>query len=361
MIKIAEVYKLKEAKKYINEAINDNWISFNGKFVNLCEEKLKNLFNVKHVLLTNNGTSATHCLIKSIKFKYPECKKIYIPNNCYIAAYNVALLEFNKDEIEIIPSDPDTWNMDLKYIDKMEKNAALLLIHNIGNIIPINKIQEIRPDLIIVEDNCEGFMGKYNNKFSGTDTLASSISFFANKHITCGEGGAFITNDTEIYNYIFKYTRQGITDIRYKHDIVATNYRINNIQAAILWSQFTFLDEVLLIKKELIKYYKEKMDFLSNDIEYQKIENGTEHSNWGFGIKIKKGYNSYKEIEQFFKNRNIEIRPLFYDYNVHNHLSSIKCIDEYKKIDNYVILLPLHPYLNRKDINKVVDAIKEYI
>ena len=230
-----------------------------------------------------------------------------------------------------------------------------------GNIIPINKIQEIRPDLVIVEDNCEGFMGKYNNKFSVTDTLASSISFFANKHITCGEGGAFITNDTEIYNYIFKYTRQGITDIRYKHDIVATNYRINNIQAAILWSQFTFLDEVLLIKKELIKYYKEKMDFLSNDIEYQKIENGTEHSNWGFGIKIKKGYNSYKEIEQFFKNRNIEIRPLFYDYNVHNHLSSIKCIDEYKKIDNYVILLPLHPYLNRKDINKVVDAIKEYI
>ena len=62
-----------------------------------------------------------------------------------------------------------------------------VIVHNfLCNIIPINKI---RPDIIIVEDNCEGFMGKYGADFSGTKTLWSII-FFPNKHITCGEGGA---------------------------------------------------------------------------------------------------------------------------------------------------------------------------
>ena len=68
-------------------------------------------------------------------------------------------------------------------ISNLEQNSALLIIHNIGNI-SIQKIKELRPDIIIVEDNCEGFMGKYNNVMSGTESLASSLSFFSNKHIT---------------------------------------------------------------------------------------------------------------------------------------------------------------------------------
>ena len=73
---------------------------------------------------------------------------------------------------------------------KFRTKFRIINIHNIGNILPIQKIKELRPDIIIVEDNCEGFMGKYNNVMSGTESLASSLSFFSNKHITCGEGGA---------------------------------------------------------------------------------------------------------------------------------------------------------------------------
>ena len=65
----------------VDETIDDNWVSFSGKFVQFCENKLKDIFNMKHVLLTSSGTAATHCIIKAIKYKYPNCKKIYIQNN----------------------------------------------------------------------------------------------------------------------------------------------------------------------------------------------------------------------------------------------------------------------------------------
>ena len=92
--------------------------------------------------MTNNGTSATHCIIKSIKIKNPNCNKIYVQNNCYIAVYNMILTEFKKEQIVILPTDKETWNLDLNYLNHIEKNAALVVINNIGNILPIRIIKE---------------------------------------------------------------------------------------------------------------------------------------------------------------------------------------------------------------------------
>jgi len=358
MIRISDIYKLNNSKDYILDTININWLSFTGEYVNKCEEKLKEILNVKHVLLTNNGTSATHCIIKSIKLKYPKCNKLYIQNNCYIAAYNMALLEFGEKQIEILPINDDTWNLDLNYISSLEKNSALLVVHNIGNILPIQKIKELRPDIIIVEDNCEGFMGKYNNKMSGTECLASSISFFSNKHITCGEGGAFITNDTDIYNKILKFTRQGITDKRYIHNMFAFNYKLNNMQAALLYSQLELLDEIILKKEKLFKLYNKLLSKYSDKISIQKIEKDTIHSYWLYGIRFLKNI-EYDKTEKYFKENNIEIRPFFYDFRLHEHLKNIKSNDIIKK--NNTILLPLHPNLTEDNIIYITSVIDKYL
>lgn len=358
MINISDIYKLENCKKYLNDVIDSNWISFTGEYVTKCEEKLKEILNVNHVLLTNNGTSATHCVIKSIKIKYPECNKIYIQNNCYIAAYNTILFEYDETQIEILPIDNDTWNLDLNYIKNIEQNSALLIVHNLGNILPIQKIKEMRPDIIIVEDNCEGFMGKYNNKMSGTECLCSSISFFSNKHITCGEGGAFITNDTDLYNKILKFTRQGISNKKYIHDIFATNYRITNIHASILYSQLEVLNEIIECKKKIYNLYTELFSPYLDKLSIQIIEENTNHSYWLYGIKFNKDIN-YDTIENYFKENKIEIRPFFYDYRKHEHLKNIKSVDTIK--NSNIILLPLHPNLSIKDIHLIVSCVKNIL
>lgn len=228
-----------DIKKYsysAQNAINSGWISNHGEYIQKSTEKLKELIGVKHVILMSNGTCSTHCLFISLKYMYPSIQKIYIPNNCYVAAWNCALMEYNKINLEVMQMDINTWNIktDEEYIKSLEANSAILIVHNIGNIINVPRLKRIRPDIIFIEDNCEGFTGKYENIYSGTSdsSLCSSISFYGNKIITTGEGGAFLTNDDNVYNYISKVYSQGMSEIRYLHNVHAYNYRMTNIQAA---------------------------------------------------------------------------------------------------------------------------------
>tara|TARA_Y100000816_G_C26104972_1_gene586836 strand:+ start:2022 stop:3125 length:1104 start_codon:yes stop_codon:yes gene_type:complete len=360
LIRISDVYNLNKSKKYVQDVIDSEWLTFSGKYVGECETKLAEIVGVKHALLTSNGTTATHCIIKAIKFKYPECKKIYVQNNSYIAVYNSILMEFTKDQIEVLPIDEETWNLDLNYLDRIEEGAALMIVHNLGNILPVNKIKELRPDIIIVEDNCEGFMGKHKEGYSGATTLCSSLSFYANKHITCGEGGAFLTNDSELYDNIVRYTRHGVCDQKYVHIMHACNYRMSNLNAAMLLSQLEDINIIVEKKKSLYELYVTLLK--SNpSVKLQKIEESCEHSYWLIGIKfvkdIQKGYSA---IESFFKGAGVEIRPFFYGVDVHTHLQDLKVTDSNFNNES-VILLPLHPKLTENNIKYVVSVINAFL
>ena len=105
-------------KKSAIQAIEDGWISNHGKFIELSTNKLNDLVKSKYSILMANGTCTTHCLFLSLKFKYPDIKKIYVPNNCYVAAWNSALMEYNIELLEVIKMDINTWNIctDEEYI-----------------------------------------------------------------------------------------------------------------------------------------------------------------------------------------------------------------------------------------------------
>lgn len=356
MISIYEPYKLHKSKKYLINCINENWISWSGKYVIKCEKELEKIMGIKHALLINNGTAGVHCLMKAIKWKNPKCKKLYIPNHCYIAVYNMSLIEFKFDEIEILPIDEDTLNMKLD-LDEIDIDSSILVVHNLGNIYPIERIKRERPDIILVEDNCEGFMGKYNNKYSGTDSLASCVSFFSNKHITCAEGGAFLTNDSELYEYIVRITRQGQTDIRYIHDRIGYNYRLSNINAAVLYSQLELLPEILYKKRNIFLKYKKGLK-KNKKVTFQKIEKNTEHSYWMVNIKIKDNP-SFENFSNFMRDKKIETRPFFYDIRKHKHLENFNTHNQIK-LERQIYMLPSHPNLKNKQIKYICDMINEY-
>ena len=185
-------------------AINSNWISNYGINIKNSEEKLKKILNVKYCILMNNGTSATHALFIALKHKYPDIKKIYVPNNVFVAPWNCALMQYPKEQIEVMKINEKTLNIntDEDYIKSLEQKSCVLIVHNLGNIVNVPRLRRLRPDIIFIEDNCEGLFGKYENKFSGTDCLCSAASFYANKTLTTGEGGAFFTNDEDVYEYI---------------------------------------------------------------------------------------------------------------------------------------------------------------
>jgi len=357
--------------KYKNSAINaiqSGWISNHGEFIGKATQLLKNILNVKYVILMANGTCATHCLFLSLKYKYPEINKIYVPNNCYVAAWNSLLMEYDKTFIEVMKMDINTWNIntDTDYIQTLDKNSAVLIVHNLGNIVNVPRLKKLRPDLIFIEDNCEGFTGKYNNIYSGTssDSLCSSISFYGNKIITTGEGGAFITNDDEVYNYIFKAYSQGMSSIRYLHDTHAYNYRMTNIQGAFLYDQLNDFYSIITLKKTIFDNYT---NLLSNLIQTNKIsiftqESNTENACWIFSIRLINNQKTINETTEYFKKFNVDIRPFFYTINEHIHLKDIEFTDQNAYILNQeIIMIPSSPLIKYDTQKYIVNIITNFI
>jgi perosamine synthetase len=367
MINIYEPNIEKYSKEAI-KAINSGWISNHGEYIGLATEKLSNILNIKYNILMSNGTCATHCLFLAIKYKYPDIQKIYVPNNAYIAAWNSVLNEYNIEEIEVMKMNIDTWNIETneEYIKSLEQNAAVLIVHNLGNIINVPMLKRIRPDLIFVEDNCEGLFGKYNGIYSGTSehTLCSSISFYGNKIITTGEGGAFLTNDEEVYNYIRKVYSQGMSSIRYIHDVHAYNYRMTNIQAAFLYDQLNDIDNILSNKKQIFDNYELLLQPLINEgkIALFKKEDNTNSSYWIFAIRIIGNTNTIQETNEFFKINNIDIRPFFYPIHTHGHMKHVENMDNISELLNKeIIMIPSSPNITFDQQKYIVSIIEKFM
>jgi perosamine synthetase len=371
MIPIYQPYLPPNSLKYAHEALDSTWLSSQGKYIQMVQEKLQELLNVKYVLPVNNGTSACHLLAKSVSEKYSTdenygINEIIVPNNVYAAAWNGFLFDSNYDLLAI-DADLDTWNYDLKQLDwaiTVSPKAAVLIVHNVGNIINVPELKRRYPNTVFVEDNCEGFLGKYENQYSGTASFASAISFFGNKNITSGEGGAFITNDEETYQFAKVIHAQGQSKKRFVHDHLGYNYRITNIQAAILYGQLEILPEIIQRKQDIFGKYRAALQN-REDILIQKIADQTEHANWMFGVRVPDNQN-YDATELYFRNVGIEIRPMFYPISAHAYLNdnwNVKwtaCTNA-ELLNKECFILPSYPDLSDQEQTHILQSLERYL
>jgi perosamine synthetase len=347
------------------DAINSGWISNHGIYVEKSKELIQTKFNIKHAILMANGTCATHCLFLALKYKHPTINTIYVPNNAYVAAWNAALMTYEQSQLRVMKMDEHTWNIDTDEITTLQSNSAVLIVHNLGNIINVPKLAEQRPDLVFIEDNCEGFTGKYNEIYSGTSptTLCSSASFYGNKIITTGEGGVFMTQHTDIYEYINRVYSQGMSSTRYLHDVHAYNYRMTNIEAAFLYDQLLDLNTIILKKQQVFQRYRQMFSQL-HLIKLFSIDEGTTPANWMFAIRIPNNPKMIPETTEFFKQNNIDIRPFFYPIHRHQHLSSLAPPPTdpiAETLNREIVMLPSSPTIKPKQQYQIVNAVIKYL
>lgn len=315
----------------IRKAIEDGWISSQGEFLEKAKEQCKNILQVPYVVLVNNGTSATHLLYKSIRYKYPLIKKIYVPNYVFVAVWNCALYEYSSDTIEVLKTDPTTLNMcvDEDYVMSLERESAVVIVHNIGNVVNVPRLKRLRPDLIFVEDCCEAFLEEYEGYKTGTQSLCGAVSFFANKIITTGEGGCWYTHDKELYDYIYKSCHHGMTQERYVYDVLGYNYRMTNLQAALLYDQLLNVDIILSKKRKVYNTYVR----LFKGSSIQVVTTGI----WMMVIRVPK-----------ILSVDFDTRPMFYSISKHNHLRDIH--DPKDDIQHeQLIMIPSSPSLTTYD------------
>ena len=332
----------------VQKSIQDGWFSSQGEFIEKSKEVLQRVVGTPYAVMVNNGTSATHLLYKALKFRHPEVCTVYVPNYVFVAVWNCALYEYSPDCIRVLETDPVTSNMrvDEEYIKTLDDGAAVVIVHNIGNVINVPRLKRIRPDLIFVEDSCEAFLEKYEGQTTGTASLCSAVSFFANKLVTTGEGGVWYTNDKELYEFIYKSCHHGATTERYVYDVLGYNYRMTNIQAALLYDQLNDISHILAKKSAIYDRYKAALGDLV-------ITSGL----WMMVIRIP-GM-EYSKFSDHMMSHGIDTRPMFYEIQKHAHLQNI--VAPYQSIGHSEIaMLPSSPSLTKWDSAYIVAAVRQF-
>ncbi|MES2179812.1 MAG: DegT/DnrJ/EryC1/StrS family aminotransferase [Gemmatimonadota bacterium] len=346
--------------KYAHEAISSGWISSRGPFIEQATEKLKEVFGYKHVLLTSSGTAAGHLVAMSLQHCRSHVQNIFVPNNVYVAAWNTFLQEYLHRALHPVDADLRTWQTYHSNLQQMhDGGSAILVVHNIGGVVNVPALQSRYPHHVIIEDNCEGLFGTYEDKPTGSAAFASSLSFFANKTITSGEGGAFVTSDDDAFAFAKSTANQGQTDERYVHDRMGFNYRMTNVQAALLYGQLVHREQILTLKDDVFAIYRSELP--TAKVMVQETESGTVSSNWMMGVRVK-GSPSFYAAESFMSMCGIEIRPMFHPITKHKHLRDVQC-GSTKVADllhREAFLLPSYPELTESDQSKIIEAVHDY-
>ncbi len=367
MIPVYKPYLPEGSLKYAHDALDSGWLS-QGPYLIKAREMLSEMWGTENIILTNSGTAANHMIARTMRLKHPWRTNLIVPNNVYVAAWNPFLLE--GFDLHPVDASPTTWNMDMSnYID--HRTQIVLAVHNLGNVIDVPSFRLVHPDTPVIEDNCEGFGGTYGKSVgpmqpTGTASDAFSVSFYGNKNITTGEGGAFVTYDDDVFDYAHSFHGQGQSPRKFIHNIPGYNYRMNNIQAAILCGQLEILDDVMEMKEAVFDYYASRFQY-NGLVDFQYEQYGTQSANWMFGLRLV-GNKSYTQTEKFFSGAGIETRPMFYPIDYHKHLHhstsnrvSRSSVDVAKRLSQEVVILPSFPEITQVQQDFIINKVEEYV
>jgi perosamine synthetase len=167
------------------------------------------------------------------------------------------------------------------------------------------------------------------------------------------EGGAFFTHDKEVYDFIHCSINHGASAERYVYKALGYNYRMTNIQAALLYDQLTLVDSIRTDKHAIFEQYK---NGLAGHVILPASEENTIPSEWMF---VCGAVTDYKQLETYMKEKGIDIRPFFYDITAHSHLTNIP--RNPLILGHSYFMLPSYPDLTNAQIDYICNTITEFL
>ncbi len=261
-----------EELKYIQEAYETNWMSTIGANINESEKLLAEKIGCKCAVALSSGTAALHLAIRlagekiyglpKVGHGVLEGKKVFCSDMTFDATVNPVAYECG--EAVFIDTEPDTWNMSPKALEKAfeiyPEVKLVVVAHLYGTPGKISEIRQIcdRHGALIVEDAAESLGATYEGRQTGIFGDYGVISFNGNKIITGSSGGMLLTDSEEDADKIRKWSTQSREDAPwYQHEELGYNYRMSNVVAGVVRGQIPHLDEHIAQKKAIYYRYKE--------------------------------------------------------------------------------------------------------
>lgn len=367
-------------RKYVDDAIDQGWVSTGGAYINKLERSIAEFIHVENVAACQSGTSAIHLSLVEIGVLPGDV--VIVPPLTFIAAVNPVKYQF---ATPVFIDCDDSFCMDPNKLKefceneckfdgrvlyyKGQKVKALVVVHVFGNMADMVSIMEIarKYNIQVIEDATEALgtkytNGKYEGKYAGTIGDFGCFSFNGNKIITTGGGGAITAKKSKIVDHIRYLSTQAKNDAHYYiHNEVGYNYRMTNVQAALGVAQMEELSEFIRRKQYNFEIYKrlfEGYEF-ARIVEFRK---GISSNKWFYSLEINRDkiHATMREIITSLQEKGIETRPI---WGLINEQLPYQQEDTYKleKAPYYldrILNLPSSTQITEKEIEYVVRQVK---
>jgi perosamine synthetase len=299
-------------KAYLAECIDSGWISSEGPFVQRLEEGVAQRCDRAFGVAVCNGTAALDVAVAALGIGAGD--EVILPTFTIISCAS-AIVRAGATPV-LVDCDSLTWNMDVVEASITPRTKAIMVVHMYGLPVDMDPILALaeRHGLAVIEDAAEAIGQRYRDRPCGSFGHISTFSFYPNKHITTGEGGMVLTNDSELAERCRRLRNLcfGQKD-RFRHEELGWNYRMSNLQAAVGVAQLERLDETIARKRTIGQWYNAALaDIDEIQLPLPRCDYA-ENVYWVYGIVLKKecALNAEDVMGQL-KRAGIGSRPFFW-------------------------------------------------
>lgn len=300
-------------KRYLNECIDTGWISSEGPFVKAFEEKFPARVGRKYGIAVSNGSVALDAALLALGLEKGD--EVIMPAFTIISCAS-AIIRAGAVPV-LVDADPVTWNMDVNQVEHKinSRTKAIMVVHIYGLPVDMDPVLAIakKHHLKIIEDAAEMHGQTYKGKPCGSFGDISIFSFYANKHITTGEGGMIVTDDNQLADKCRQLRNLCfIPEKRFLHYELGHNFRMTNIQAALGVAQLERLDQFIERKRKTGRMYNELLASVKDELQLPLAKTDyADNIYWVYGM-VSKSENTTNGIVDRLKQKEIGTRPFFW-------------------------------------------------
>lgn len=350
------------------QEVLDTTTYINGPKVHEFQKNLEQYLDVKHVIPCANGTDALQIAMMGLDLKPGD--EVITADFTFAATVEViALLQLTPVLVDV-----DLVNMNIS-IDAIKKaitpkTKAIVPVHLFGRAANMEAIMAIANEhnLYVIEDNAQaiGANCKFSDgtkKKAGTIGHVASTSFFPSKNLGCyGDGGAIFTNDDELAHKIRGIVNHGMY-VRYHHDVVGVNSRLDSIQAAVLDAKLPFLDQYSQARQDAARKYSKAFEGHANIVAPTICDICDCHVFHQYTLRITNGKRD--QLMEHLQSKGIPC-AIYYPIPLHSQKAYVD--SRYKEEDfpvtnqlvKEVISLPMHTELDDEQIEFITNSVLEF-
>jgi perosamine synthetase len=347
--------------KYATDAATNGWGENCYDYIYRFEDFFKDHLDTKYAIATSSCTGALHMGMSALNIG-PGDEVIMADTNWIATASPIVQLGARPVFVDILK---DSWCLDPNKVETAinSRTKAIIAVHLYGNLCDMDSLLEIsrKYNIPIIEDSAEAIGSIYKGSRAGSMGLFGAFSFHGSKTITTGEGGMFVTNNSELYEKVLTLSNHGRSREQQKQfwaDNIGFKYKLSNIQASIGCAQMERIEQLIDRKRKILRIYKKHLDVIDG-ISMNPEPNGTVNGSWMPTIVFDEHLGITREKIKYALNKeNIDARVFFWPLSSLPMFGSIKENINSISICERAINLPSYFDIEDEQIERICEIVK---